>query len=73
MEAHYAGNERWQAMIEVQAELHQSLIALPRLVHADGSTRDASPRTVRFAEALAFSDAWSGITDARQRRTDLAA
>lgn len=73
MEAHHAGDERWQAMIEIQAELQQSLIALPRLVRADGSTRDASPRTVRFAEALAFSDAWSGITDARQRRTDLAA
>lgn len=73
MESHHPSDDSWEQVVAARAEFDQSLVALPRLVSRDGTTRDASPRAVRFAEALAFSDAWSGITDARQRRTDLAA
>ncbi len=69
------GDERWAEIVAIHEQFDRSLVALPQhLVNrADGRTREASPRTVEFAEALAFSDAWSGISDARARRQDLAA
>jgi hypothetical protein len=71
MESNQSSDERWQNVVALQRELDESMVTLPRLVsRRDGSTRDASPRTVRFAEALAFTDRWSGITDARRRRFD---
>lgn len=67
-------NESWEQILAAQEELDQDVVALPRLIdRADGSIRRASPRAVRFAEALAFADAWSGISEARQQRRDLAA
>jgi hypothetical protein len=34
----------------------------------DGKPHPLSPKASRFAEALAFSDAWSRISQARSRR-----
>lgn len=75
MDSSHREDARWQQIVAVQDEFDRSLVALPRhlINRADGKAREASPRTVRFAEALAFTDAWSGISDARARRTDLAA
>jgi hypothetical protein len=75
MESSHRGDGRWAQIVAIHEEFDRSLVALPRhlVSRADGKAREASPRTVRFAEALAFTDAWAGITDARRRRTDLAA
>jgi hypothetical protein len=34
----------------------------------DGKPHELSPRALRFAEALSFSDGWSRISEARSRR-----
>jgi hypothetical protein len=34
----------------------------------DGKPHELSPKARRFAEALAVSDAWNRISDARSRR-----
>jgi hypothetical protein len=61
---------RWQQIAAARAELDQVVVPL----HGrDGRPRKVSDRALRFAEALAFSDHWSPISDARRRGTDLAA
>jgi hypothetical protein len=75
MENSRRGDGSWAQIVAIHEEFDRSLVALPQhlVSRADGKARKASPRTVRFAEALAFTDAWTGITAARRRRTDLAA
>ena len=34
----------------------------------DGRRHELSPKAMRFAEALSFTDGWSRISDARSRR-----
>ena len=68
MESSHSSDSRWAQVLAVQSELEQSMIALPELVDRDFKPRKASPRAVRFAQALAFDVGWSGISDARQRR-----
>jgi hypothetical protein len=63
-----SSDSRWQQVIAVQNEFEQSMVTLPQLVDRDFKPRQASPRAVRFAQALAFDVAWSGISEARARR-----
>jgi len=58
-------DSRWEQIMEVQED---NLVLLPDLVNREDSTpRQPSERTVRFAEALVFEDAWTGITEARNK------
>ena len=67
MEATPSDDSRWQEIMSVAGN-DDNLVILPHLVNRDDqSPRQASPKTVRFAEALAFEDHWSGITDAKRR------
>lgn len=70
-------NERWRELARLREDLDHGDTVLPmRISGVDGSRIEASPRAVRFAEALAFNAGWSGISDARRRhndQTDLAA
>ena len=68
MERTESNDSRWQQVIAMQRDFEQSMITLPALVDRDFRPRKASPRAVRFAQALAFDVAWSGISDARERR-----
>jgi hypothetical protein len=67
-------DRRWHELTALRYEL-DNVVALPQLFNrSDGSPRQASPETVRFAEALAFTDAWSGMPSRDQvPRDDLAA
>ena len=69
MESMHQSDSRWQQVMAVQQEFERSAITLPRLVDRDANPREASPRTVRFAEALAFDVGWTGISEARARRS----
>ncbi|MBK5115788.1 MAG: hypothetical protein JJE23_02600 [Thermoleophilia bacterium] len=69
MERTESNDSRWQQVVAMQNDFEQSMITLPTLVDRDFRPRKASPRAVRFAQALAFDVAWSGISDARERRT----
>lgn len=68
-------DERWRQLAGLQEGLEESDTVLPmRISSIDGSRVEASPRAVMLAEALAFNDGWSGITNARRRHpSDLAA
>ena len=62
-------SDRWQEIVDLHQDFERSEAVLPtRISSIDGSRIEASPRAVRFAEALAFNAAWSGISDARRRR-----
>jgi hypothetical protein len=62
-------NDRWQDLMDLQEGLEDSHAVLPTRISAiDGRRIEASPKAVRFAEALAFDAAWSGISEARRRR-----
>lgn len=66
--------DRWQELVNLHEDLDQSHTVLPMRISAvDGSQIEASPRAVRFAQALAFDAGWSGISEARRRHNDLAA
>jgi hypothetical protein len=72
-----SSNDRWQDLVDLHQDFEHGDAVLPtRISSIDGSRIEASPRAVRFAEALAFNAAWSGITEARRKRRgygDLAA
>lgn len=68
MERTDASDSSWQQVMAVQGDLERSRVTLPELIDRDFKPRQASPRTVRFAQALAFDVAWSGISDARAKR-----
>ena len=68
MERTESNDSRWQQVIAMQNDFEQSMITLPALVDRDFRPRKASPRAVRFAQAVAFDVAWSAISDARERR-----
>jgi hypothetical protein len=58
---------RWEQILSAQGE--DNLVLLPKLTNReDSSPRQASERTVRFAEALAFEDTWAGINQARLKQ-----
>jgi hypothetical protein len=59
----------WQQLASLREELDRPNVVVPICVsRIDGKPHDLSPKAMRFAEALSFSDAWSRISDARQRR-----
>jgi hypothetical protein len=59
---------RWAQLQAVQAEVDQSAVVVPICVsRIDGRRHEPSPRAMRLAEALSFSDSWSRIDDARGR------
>ena len=65
MEETTSDDARWEQILSVQGEA-DNLVLLPKLTNReDSSPRQASERTVRFAEALAFEDTWAGINHAR--------
>ena len=65
MEETTSDDARWEQILSAQGEA-DNLVLLPKLTNReDSSPRQASERTVRFAEALAFEDTWAGINHAR--------
>jgi hypothetical protein len=68
-------DERWEQFAGLQEDLKHDGTVLPmRISSIDGSQVEASPRALMLAEALAFDDGWSGISNARRRHPyDLAA
>jgi hypothetical protein len=62
-------NARWRELTAIREEIDGPAVVVPICVsRIDGKPHDLSPRARGFAEALSFSDAWSRITDARNRR-----
>jgi hypothetical protein len=69
-----SSNDRWRDLNDLREGLDRDTTVLPmRISGIDGSRIEASPRALRFAQALAFNAAWSGISEARRRHNDLAA
>lgn len=68
MERTHPSNSRWEQLLAVRREFEGPIVTLPKLIDRNFRPREASPRTVRFAEALALDVGWSGISDARARR-----
>jgi hypothetical protein len=62
-------NQRWQQMAALRDEVDDPAVVLPICVsRLDGRERELSPKARRFAEALSFTDGWSRISDARNKR-----
>jgi hypothetical protein len=62
-------NARWERLTALRDEIDGPAVVVPICVsRLDGKPHDLSPRARGFAEALSFSDAWSRITEARNRR-----
>ena len=62
-------NERWRELAALRNEVDQPAVVVPICVsRLDGRRHELSPKARRFAEALSFTDGWSGISDARNRR-----
>jgi hypothetical protein len=58
---------RWQQLASLRDELEPSVVVPICVSRLDGKPHELSPKAMRFAEALSFSDAWTRITDARDR------
>jgi len=62
-------NARWQEMAALRDELDTPAVVIPICVsRLDGKRHELSPKARSFAEALSFTDAWTRISDARNRR-----
>ena len=63
-------NTRWDDLVTLREDLDRDNdVVVPICVsRIDGKPHELSPKASRFAEALAFSDAWSRISEARNRR-----
>jgi hypothetical protein len=62
-------NARWDQVLALREDLDKGSVVMPTCVsRIDGRQHPLSPKALRFAEALAFSDAWSRISEARNRR-----
>ena len=62
-------NASWHEMAALREEFEASSVVVPICVsRLDGKPHELSPKARRFAEALSFSDAWSRISAARNRR-----
>jgi hypothetical protein len=63
-------DSNWQHLASLRDELEpRANVVVPICVsRLDGKPHELSPKAMRFAEALSFSDAWSRISDARHRR-----
>ncbi len=62
-------NAKWDQLASLRDELDRPAVVVPICVsRVDGKRHELSPKAMRFAEALSFSDGWSRISDARNRR-----
>ena len=62
-------NAKWDELASLRDDLDRSAVVVPICVsRIDGKPHELSPKAMRFAEALSFSDAWSRIDQARSRR-----
>ena len=62
-------NAQWQQIAALQDEFERSAVVVPICVsRLDGRPHELSPKARRFAEALSFSESWSRISEARNRR-----
>ena len=68
MEESTSDDARWEQIMSAQGEPADNLVLLPKLRNRDLTPREASEKTVRFAEALAFEDTWVGINQARVKQ-----
>lgn len=61
---------RWDDLVAIREDLDsEGGVVVPVCIsRIDGKRRPLSPKASQFAQALAFSDAWSRITEARNRR-----
>jgi hypothetical protein len=60
---------KWQQMAALRDEVDRPAVVVPICVsRIDGLPHELSPKARRFAEALSFSDGWSRISDARDRK-----
>jgi hypothetical protein len=67
--ANEESNARWNQVLALREDLDKGSVVMPICVsRIDGRPHPLSPKALRFAEALAFSDAWSRISEARNRR-----
>jgi hypothetical protein len=59
---------RWRQLTSLRDELEPPNVVVPICVsRLDGKAHELSPKARRFAEALAVSDAWTRISEARGR------
>jgi hypothetical protein len=62
-------NAQWQQIAALHDEFESSAVVVPICVsRLDGRPHELSPKARRFAEALSFSESWSRISQARNRR-----
>ncbi len=62
-------NARWSELQAIREEVEHGGVVVPICVsRIDGRPHELSPKARRFAEALSFSDGWSRISEARNRR-----
>jgi hypothetical protein len=62
-------NARWLEIAALRDELDEPAVVVPICVsRLDGRRHELSPKARSFAEALSFSESWSRISDARNRR-----
>lgn len=62
-------NASWREMAALRDEFEASAVVVPICVsRLDGRPHELSPKALRFAQALSFSDGWSRISEARSRR-----
>jgi hypothetical protein len=62
-------NAKWQELASLRDDLERPAVVVPICVsRVDGKPHELSPKARMFAEALSFSDGWSRITEARNRR-----
>lgn len=55
-------------MLALREDLDRGTVVMPTCVsRIDGKPHPPSPKATELAEALAFTDAWSRITEARGR------
>ena len=68
MEESTSDDARWEQILSAQGDVADNIVQLPKLRNRDLTPRQASEKTVRFAEALAFEDTWAGINQARLKQ-----
>jgi hypothetical protein len=62
-------NARWQEIAALRDELDRPAVVVPICVsRLDGRRHELSPKARSFAEALSFSESWTRISEARNRR-----
>ena len=61
---------RWAQLAAATEDIYgtDSVVVPICISRIDGRPHELSPKAMRFAEALSFTDAWSRISDARSRR-----